>query len=300
MRTRSSRREFLRGCGAGSGALALVDGASDAIAADESPPRLYRPGTVTYNIARDWDLETLIKRCEKAKLAAVELRTTHKHGVEPSLGPEERKKVRARFEDTPVKLLSLGSTCEFHSPEAEVVKRNIAVAGDFIRLAHDVGALGVKVRPNGLATDKGIPKEATLKQIGSALAACGAIAEPLGVEVWLEVHGKETSQPANIRAILDACGHPAVGITWNSNDTDVEAGSVQGAFNLLGRDIRCVHLRDLYVDYPFAELFFLLRRMGYDRYTLAEIPESPDPDRVLAYFVALWEALSQPSAVAKT
>lgn len=292
------RRRFLAGIGGGAAVFGLGP-ATDALA-EPVPERLFRPGTVTYNIARDWDLETLIKRCEKAGLAAVELRTTHRHGVEPTLAPEERRKVRARFEDTPVKLLSLGSTCEFHSPDAEVVKQNIAAAGQFIRLAHDLGALGVKVRPNGLATDKGIPKEATLKQIGSALGACGAIAEPLGVEVWLEVHGKETSKPANIRAILDACGHPAVGITWNSNDTDVEAGSVQEAFDLLGRDIRCVHLRDLYVDYPFAELFALLRRGGYDRYTLAEIPESPDPDRVLAYFVALWDALSQPIAVAKT
>ena len=33
-------------------------------------------GMVTYNLGRDWDLETLITHCEEADFAGVELRTT--------------------------------------------------------------------------------------------------------------------------------------------------------------------------------------------------------------------------------
>ena len=39
-------------------------------------------GLVTYNLARDWDLPTLIRNCEETGFHAVELRTTHAHGVE--------------------------------------------------------------------------------------------------------------------------------------------------------------------------------------------------------------------------
>ena len=42
-------------------------------------------GLVTYQWGADWDLPTLIKNCEKTGFRGVELRTTHKHGVEPSL-----------------------------------------------------------------------------------------------------------------------------------------------------------------------------------------------------------------------
>ena len=35
---------------------------------------------------------------------------------------------------------------------------------------------------------------------------------------------------------------------------------------------------------PWQELFTLLRGMGYDRYTLAEIPGSSDPERVMRYY----------------
>ena len=41
-------------------------------------------GAVTYNVLKDMDLPTLIRTLETTGLAAVELRTGHKHGVEPS------------------------------------------------------------------------------------------------------------------------------------------------------------------------------------------------------------------------
>ena len=57
-----------------------------------------RYGLVTYQWGKDWDLPTLLKNCEEAQVLGVELRTTHKHGVEPSLTDTERSMVRSRFE----------------------------------------------------------------------------------------------------------------------------------------------------------------------------------------------------------
>ena len=51
-------------------------------------------GLVTYNLAKSWDLDTIVERCSSHGIAAVELRTTHAHGVEISMGTEERKAVR--------------------------------------------------------------------------------------------------------------------------------------------------------------------------------------------------------------
>ena len=39
-------------------------------------------GSVTYNLLKDYDVETIIKTLEATGFEAVELRTTHKHGVE--------------------------------------------------------------------------------------------------------------------------------------------------------------------------------------------------------------------------
>lgn len=249
-------------------------------------------GLVTYNLAKDWTLEEIIKRCQATGFEGVELRTTHAHKVEPSLPSAKRKEVRQRFADSGIVLWGLGTVCEFHSPDPAIVQQNIETCKTFIELARDVGARGVKVRPNALP--QGIPVERTLEQIGKALAECGRVAQDNGVEIWLEVHGSGTSHPPHIRTIMDYCHHPAVGVCWNSNLTDLKEGSLREYFNLLKKDIKSVHINELYrEDYPWRELFLLLRQAGYDRFTLAEIPESTDPLCLMRYYRALWKELNR-------
>ena len=245
-------------------------------------------GLVTYNVARDWDIDTIIARLEESGFEAVELRSTHRHGVEPGLAPSEVEEVRRRFETSRVRLLALGSACEFHSPDEEERRANVRETARFVELAHDLGCWGVKVRPNGLP--EGVAQEVTVRRIGEALRACGNHAQGYGVEVWVEVHGKGTRQPEVMRAIMDSCGHPSVGVCWNSNPTDIRDGSIRAAFDLLSPFIRNVHLRDL-PDYPHRELFRLLQSVGYDRYTLAETAQSCEPERYLRYYAALWREL---------
>jgi len=248
-------------------------------------------GIVTYNIAHDWDLPTIIEKCTALGYEGVELRTTHAHGVEPTLTPAERAEVRARFADSPVTLWGLGSTCEFHSPDRDEVARQIETCRDFVRLGADVGAAGVKVRPNALAVQGGVPAERTLEQIGLSLRECGAFAADHGVEIWLEVHGAETSHPPHCRTIMEHCGHPQVGVCWNSNLTDLKDGAVEPYFELLKGYIRSCHITELADEsYPWRDLFRLLKAAGYDGFTLAEIQGSSDPDRVLRYYRALWKA----------
>ena len=229
-------------------------------------------GLVTYNVAKSWDLDTLLRLVAETGLEGVEFRSTHAHGVETSLSPSGRAEIRRKCEAAGMKQVSLGTACEFHSPDPAVVRKNVEEVREWVLLARDLGARGIKVRPNGLP--EGVPVEKTLEQIGRALTECGKIASDHGVEIWVEVHGQGTKEPPNMRRIMDACGHPAVGITWNSNDSDVVDGSVSKSFDLLRPFIRCCHITDLWSDYPYAELFSLLASSGYDRFTLCEFPES--------------------------
>jgi len=251
-------------------------------------------GIVTYEIAKNWDLDTLFKRLEALKIPGVELRTGHKHGVEVGLSPEQRAEVRKRFEDSPVELAGLGSAFEYQSADAAKVRENIEGTKAYVRLAHDVGSPGVKVRPNGLAT--GVDPEKTYEQIGKALREVGKDAADFGVEIRVEVHGGTTQLLPNFAKIMTIADHPNVYTCWNSNPTDVAGGSIRENFALVAPRIREVHLRDLTDEaYPWRDLFALLAASGYQGYTLAEIPESPDPDRVLRYFRALWASYQPPT-----
>ncbi len=319
---KSGRRDFLK-TGIASATAGLGAGPTMETAAIAAPAKNVRPahaapspppfklGLVTYNLAKDWDIDTIIKNCQETGFEGVELRTQHKHGVEITLDKSQRAEVKQRFADSSVRLMSLGTTCEFESPDAATVEKNIEETRRWCELAQDLGCLGVKVRPNGFP--KGVPEDTTLDQIGHALNRCGDIARDHGVEIWMEVHGPGTMLPQNSHRILSVANHPSVGACWNSNDTDVVDGSVKPSFDLLKTWIRSCHINELertlspwgtsvkiaptlkpgfpqwLKPYPWRELFTLLRGIGFDRFTYAEVPESCEPIRFMHYYRALWQ-----------
>jgi sugar phosphate isomerase/epimerase len=291
-----TRRRFLQATGT---LAAGAAGAAPAAAAETSRPVKYRLGIVTYNIAANWDLPTILKVCKDVGLSPVELRTTHRHGVELSLTHEQRREVRQRFADAGVECWGCGTVCEFHSPDRAVVRENIETCKRFVQLVADIGGRGVKVRPNGLA--KGAPVEKTLEQIGKALIPCGRAAADANLEIWVEVHGVGTAHPPYMKTIMEHCGRPNVGLTWNSNPTDLKHSAVAEYFHLLRPWIRSCHINELYKDrsgaYPYRELFRLFRETGYDRVTLAELgggmPDVASGQELLRYYRALWTELTR-------
>jgi sugar phosphate isomerase/epimerase len=290
---RISRRELIAG-----GAALAATGALLPASIAESQPKgqgKMKLGTITYNVAKDWDLPTLLHNVKAAGLEGVELRTTHAHGVELTLDAAKRKEVKQRFADAGLTLWGLGTTCEFHSADATTVKGQIEECKRWCELAQDIGAHGVKVRPNGLP--KEVPVERTLAQIGESLRECGKSADAHGVEIWLEVHGNGTAHPPHIRTILDTCKHPKVGACWNSNKSDILNGSVKAYFDLLRPDIKSCHINDLWDEtYPYRELFTLFRQSNYDRFTLCEVGSPIKPEDGIPFlncYHGLWRALSR-------
>ncbi len=248
-------------------------------------------GLVTYQWGADWDLPTLIKNCEQTGFAGVELRTTHKHGVEPSLSEAERKEVAKRFADSPVELVGLGTACEYHSPDAAELKKNIEETKAFIRLCHDVGGTGVKVRPNGLPA--GVPVAQTIEQIGRSLDEVAAFGEGYGVEIRLEIHGRGTSEIPTIRKIMDVSKHPNSKLCWNCNAADLDGAGLAANFTSVQDRIATVHIHDLTSSYPWEQLFGLLKAAGFNGWTLLEEGnKTSDPVRVMKYYRLLWEKMT--------
>lgn len=251
-------------------------------------------GIVTYNIAANWDLDTILHVCTEAGLAGVELRTTHAHGVEVALDDAARAAVRAKFADSPVTLVGLGSTFEYHAADPAEVQRNIAGTKEYVRLAAAVGAQGVKVRPNGLPA--GVPEEQTLDQIGRALNEVAADAADYGVEIRIEVHGRDTCHVPHMARIMQVADHPNAKICWNSNyPADLTAeGRLSPHFALLSGRLGLAHINRLHCGYPYRELFKLMKAVGYEGFCLAEIPAAGDvaaATELLRYYRACFEAL---------
>lgn len=276
-----NRRGFLTSSAAAAG-LPLLPRPANAAAGVQPGFHL---GTVTYNLFKDADLETIITMLEAAEFEGVELRTGHKHGVEPSLSPQERRRVRQRFERSKVRLVSYGTTCEFHSPDPAVRAKQVEIGKQFVDLAVDTGAIGIKVRPNGFPET--VSRETTIQNIGNSLRDLGDYAAQRKIDVWLEVHGRGTNSPPVCAAIMRAANHQGVGICWQRGAD----GSFRESFELLKPWVRHCHIHELATPYPWRELFSLLRQANYTGYTLAEVQQSKELERYLQWYKALWTEL---------
>ena len=238
-------------------------------------------GLVTYLWGKDWDIPTLITNCTSAKIYGVELRTEHAHGVEPSISQSRRKEVRKMFADSAVKIVGLGTNQQYDFIEADKLKESIERTKAFIKLGADIGCSGVKVKPNAFHPE--VTHEKTIEQIGKALNEVGKFGADYGQKISLEVHGNETQELPNIKAIMDVADNPNVYVCWNCNDEDLIGGGLEKNFNLVKNRLGdTVHVRELNVGtYPYQELMNLFMKINYSGWILLECRTEP-ADRVKA------------------
>ncbi len=278
MDNNQSRRRFLQKSLVAGVGLSLIDPFSVHAMMKKSKMKL---GLVTYQWGKDWDLQTLIANCEKAGFLGVELRTQHAHGVETSLTASQRNDVKKRFADSPVTCVGYGSNFEYHNVDQAAVRKNIEGTKEYIKLCKDIGASGIKVKPNGLPDE--VSKEKTIAQIATSLNEVGKYASDMGQLVRVEVHGKETQKLPTMKAIFEQVTEKSVKICWNSNDQDLLPPGLDANFNSVKKWFGdTVHIRELNIgDYPYQQLMYLFAKMNYDGWILLEARTKPD-DRIVA------------------
>ena len=240
-----------------------------------------RFGLVTYMWGFDWDLPTLISNCEKTGYLGVELRAQHAHNVEINLNAFQRAEVKKMFADSPVKCVGYGSNFEFHSPDPKQLRSNIEQSKEYIKLCNDIGATGLKVKPNDLPA--GVPKEKTIAQIGASLNELGKFARDYDQLIRVEIHGNLTQEITNMKAIFDHVTEPNVRICWNCNDKDLLPPGLEGNFNMVKKWFGdTVHVRELNVgEYPYQQLLNLFNKINYKGWILLEGRTEP-ADRIAA------------------
>lgn len=284
-----SRRAFLQKAAVISSASSILSSYSLASAKQTENPSL-KLGLMTWNLAKEWDIETIINNCSETQFMHVELRTTHKHGVEVSLNKQQRNEVKKRFEDSPLEAISLASGFAYHYTDQDELRQNIEDTKAYLQLAADIGAQGIRVFPNALP--EAVDREKTIEQIGKSLSELGDFGYNLGVQVRVEEHGKGTDSIPVIKEILDYADSKHTYIVWNSLPNDVKGEGLEAHFNMVKDRIGCIHLHELSSDYPYRQLFSLLRKAGYNGYCDAELRDpSCEPVRMMDNYRALFFAL---------
>ena len=238
-------------------------------------------GLVTYQWAKDWDLPTLIANCVKTNILGVELRAEHAHKVETNLSVFQRADVKKMFANSPVTCIGYGANFEFHSPDTAKLRMNIDQTKAYIKLCYDIGASGIKVKPNDLP--EGATREKTIAQIAASLNEVGKFAQDYGQLVRVEVHGNKTQELPNMKAIFDQVSEKNVKMCWNCNDQDLLPPGLEGNFNSVKKWFGdTVHVREFNVgNYPYQQLFDLFSKINYNGWILLEARTEP-ADKIAA------------------
>ena len=275
---RNGRREFIGNASLLAGAMLLPTGQ---IVFGKNRKQGMKLGFVTYLWGKDWDQDTLIRNLTASQIHGVELRVEHAHGVSPKLTPEERKLVRKKFGDSPVQIVGMGTNQQYDYVEPAKLRESIDQTKAFFQLSHDIGGAGVKVKPNQFRP--GIPHEKTIEQIGLALKELAAFGADMGQKLRLEVHGNETQELTNIKAIMDVADHPNATVCWNCNPEDLHGDGLEANFNLVKSRLGdTCHVRELDdPTYPYQDLMNLFTKNNYGGWILLECRTDPQ-DKVQA------------------
>ena len=270
---KKNRREFIKISGAAGVGLSLI---SPFYGCSQKTDQGIKFGLVTYQWGKDWDLPTLISNCEQIGYKGVELRTEHAHGVEISLTATQRADVKKRFTDSPVTCVGFGSNFEYHDPDPKKLRWNIEQTKEYIKLCHDIGATGIKVKPNTFPVE--VEREKTIEQIAASLNEVGKFAKNYDQLIRVEVHGPITSKIPNMKAIFDYVTEDNVKMCWNSVPSDIQPPGLEANFSSVKQWIGdTVHVHSLNKEaYPYQELFKLLKEINFNGWILLEEGAVPD------------------------
>ncbi len=244
---------------------------------------------MTYGVGKAIARADLLEWLAEAGFDGVEWRLDLKqaHGVEASLSAEERGRVAGEVAAAGLRTVSVATGNAYH--DADALATNMEETRTRMDLARDLGAPRVRVFGNRFP--EGEPRQAVIDRVTGALGELAAFGQEIGVTVGLELHGGfDWRACAEIAGRIDS---PGFGLIWNSVPQDVVNGSVAEALEAVYPHMTHVHMHDLAgVDYPYRELFGLLKARGYEGHLSmeAERDVGPDARMFLHYYAELFKA----------
>jgi len=244
---------------------------------------------LTYELGKDLTLDELLEICARYGYKGIECRAQlgHKHGVELETTSEQRSEIKAKFAASPVDLAGISTGCCFHYRDAAERQENVDIAKQFIDLAVDVGA--PKIRVFGNEFPEGSDKDEVIENVGQCLREIGEYAEGTGVDCNLEMHGDFYYWEYALRSV-EIADHPSIGIVYNSDPRETKLGPIGASMDPIKPYLRHIHLHGLEApNYPYPELFRILRNMGYAEFASLECGGSADPERVIALYAKLFD-----------
>ncbi len=242
---------------------------------------------LTYNLGKDMALDELIRVTEAYGYDGIEFRAgVGPHGVELEATPEQRAEIKAKLDASRVEAAGIGTSCRFEDLDPAVRQKHIDDAKAYIDLAASIGC--PRIRVFGNAFPEGSDKDEVIENVGNALREIAEHAEPLGVDVNLELHGHFSYWEYTVRAV-EIADHIRVGIVYNCNTSEIKYGSIGQFLEPCMPYLRHVHMHELENIYPYKMMLSWLKSIGYTGYCSVESDTpSTDAERIIHIYSILY------------
>jgi sugar phosphate isomerase/epimerase len=250
----------------------------------------------THNLAGKMSVDEIIAVCKAAAVQGVEFSIGygHEHGVEFDTPEADLITVRDKILDAGLEAVSIASYCRFDSDSERERDKNLKQKKKGIDVTAAMKAGIFRFVGNDLPTH--MPRDAFLERIAGIMADLADYAAPFGVSALLQIHGTLCRAP-DLAEVCRLCGcqnsdRQNVGLVYNCDQGDVAGGSVDVYLDRVAKYVRHVHMHCMLLDYPYGEMFSILKKIGYSGwYSIVVDEPSLEPQKFIAYYAKLAKTL---------
>jgi sugar phosphate isomerase/epimerase len=247
----------------------------------------------TYSIGQKLRLRDLLELLPSHGYDGVEFRCEagQLHGVELEATPAQRREIRTLLDGAGLGVSCLSTSQRYESPDPAERAKVIERVKAFVDLAADMRCPAIRTFGNDFPA--GVSRSDVIKYVGESLRKVGEYGADKGVTVLLEMHGQFYYWEYALEAVKIA-DHPNVAINYNCDDKDKVDGSIAFTFNQVKDYVKHVHVHDMEEkDYPYRELFGILKGMNYPYYCSLEegYTAGAGETKVISLYAALFRAL---------
>ena len=246
----------------------------------------------TYQTCQEWELKRILETAENTGDHGVELLMDfkQKHGFEWDTPKDQWEGLKSEVDASNVVVSSLTSCQNFHSEDASDRQETVRRVTRVIDMAEYMDCNHVRVLGDRYNDEN---RDAVVGYVTDGLKALGDYAGEKGITVSMEMHGSFTD-PDSAMEVIEAVNLPNVGFVFNSQFRGCEGGSIEPLFSRIAPHITAVHTHRVETPETFElyrQMFEWLDRIGFTGYISNECAYTgPDPEKVLALYVALFKA----------
>lgn len=193
------------------------------------------------------DCTTVLEACKQYAIDGIEVRMDDRDAVLGAKSEEELLHLAKKVRESNLVICDLASNIFLNGYQKEEIERGKAT----INAAYILGVLGIRIF---------LGKDASLSDYGyagmtRALRELAEYAKERKAELWIETHGAY-STGKDLRKLLDDTAKENIKIIWDIAHPIEMGETLCETWELIGRDVAHVHIKDAYRKKENAEYYY--------------------------------------------